>query len=629
MSITFIRNPSFTIDFAQFKPKEAEEVLPVDKKIVKVVSQVFELIKIFYQSVGTALYKTASNAGISFKHIVLGFYGSSSVFYSRFRPESLYLIAFKIVYWAAAMVWCFASTASRLFFERVLANSDSPLAPYAGEFDLRHIKSNEVALDASHVAPEIKVDDLDEIFDKINFTDPQLPGYMAPLSRKEDVKINTVEALKASLKVFVDNVKDRKAFLGTPPSYDTPRLMAFYQQIEDAIRLSIHKSTQDLNAFYEVNGRDVNAYSESQKRQYSNLLEDRSRLAIDMAIAGLHCGARFMGEAMSTYYGFYGASTKDEGSLQENLFELMAHGRKAIALKHIQMKLGNGTHAFNKYMSNMGPLLALPGTKNIIEHLDTSFNRDEYLKLFFKEFTVDYAIGIVQEEIKKSNTFRDKIMGWIRDQLQDWKKPEYAAQEADMVSNIRGILVEEDNVDEHVTHLEIYKELITHLKQKQIELPDVTQFSWDDFLIELFVLDESKQWSKEKFQDLSLPKRLQKIISIRGSLSEKVMDQEMIGQLKEFITAPGAIHDEMFKNRFSMLSKLKKICILTALPDDTIERIIRGKVELEEIVKNKLDHDRRREFIDHFKIENMDSEGISAEIMEWLLVANNILLVQE
>ena len=128
------------------------------EKVQACAQRSFQLIGIFFISFKDALFRTLGGAGISFKYIVLNYYGS----WSRIRfPENAHLVVFKIVFWVASMGWGIAATTSRLFSERASPSYSLFLKQFASdEIDVDHIKTEEPGLDASNVPKGITVDTL-------------------------------------------------------------------------------------------------------------------------------------------------------------------------------------------------------------------------------------------------------------------------------------------------------------------------------------------------------------------------------------------------------------------------------------------------------------------------------------
>lgn len=607
LSIQFIQNPSFSVDFNQFFK---QEVSAEKLSIQEVAYQALRLMGLLFLAVKEGTFITLGQSWVSFKHIVLGYYGSIK---HMEPPSNIYLVVFKIVYWVLALGWCLITTSCLLFLKKINENqNDAFLSSYNDQINMQHIRTKEILLDASHVPATVTVDQLANIFEEINFKQPEKPGYMAETSRREDKATYTVEELNLSLAVFIKQVKERTPFLGTPLAFDTPRLMAFYQQIENAVRLSIFKMQQDMEKFTLANGNDPAVYEGEVLREYKNLLETKSRIALDLAIAGKWCGARYMGNAMKVYEDLYPEHVQNEGTLSDCLIELLAKKRKKIAQSQIHTHLGSSTHAFTNYLGSLGEILGLPGTKNVIEHLSDPLDQDFYLTKFFDEYTVDTIIDTVQKRVKKSHEFREKIIDWMKEQLGGWKKHEYLQEALQKIEEIRKIMNEKIEISEnpHITH---FKALVLHLKEKNIELPErgIKDF-WDEF----FALEAVRTWTPTVFgNDLRIRMghvhalksflKSQKSVDIEGFIFE---DKPLDLSLQETLTL-----------------KKEKIAQILNLEQETIERILENKTDLVAAVKDKQELNRKLEFIQHFKLETIATMGISQELMEWLLVSQNIL----
>lgn len=640
MQLTLIQSPPYIIDFQEFSPSVEKKESSLIEKVQTIALTSLQYVKAFFSAFLEAAYSTLSYSGVSFKYIVLGYYGSLLDFHP---PKDIYLAVFRVAFWILGMGWCLATTTTRLFLEKIPHETAIYLKHFASdEMNIRHLKTDELVLDVSEVPPEVRVDDLEQIFLAINFDEKNQPGYLSPSSRQEGSKVYTAEELKESLKKFITNVNNRVAFLGTPPSYDVPRLMAFYQHMENAVRLSIHKVNENLRKFQETHGNDLADYDETQKRQYANLLEDRSRVALDLAIAGNHCGSRYMGDAMSVYYGLYSENVLGDKNLEESLIEILAHKRREIALSHIQRHLGTDTHSFNKYMANLGPLLGIPGTKDIIEHLDRNFNPALYLGHFFEEYTVDFIIEAIQGEIKKSQALREKIIDWMGDRFKDWKKDLYHSRMTAIKEQIQPILTIDVPNPIKLQQLKDFKSFIAYLRKDSNSWPG-SDLNWKDFIEELFASSHTRNWMAAHYSKLNSLERSKKIKDLKTTFSEEIfsdplkpwiMENAEINEkifsnpIGQWILDNESLDEERIKQGFLELDKIEEIKKVISLSKETLTRALRGQLDWEEAILSDLDHQRRSEFVSTIIPADIHEKGISPGLMEWLLVSQNILLPQ-
>jgi hypothetical protein len=268
--------------------------------------------------------------------------------------------------------------------------------------------------------------------------------------------------------------------------------MAFYQQIEDALRYSIHKLNIDLEKAVTPEARD-------------HALEDRARVAIQMAVAGAHCGARYMGEATQIYISHSKQSVL-RGSLQDTLVELLAQKRREIAERHAlqlgeNLQLEDTTHLYAEYMGTFGSILGLPGTENVIEHLGYQISSLECLQKFFQDYTVSCILEVVQNKIKTSNEFREQITDWLKAQKPlDWMpvsselREKYRAEVEDILKKIEDREEQKSQISRLFASNEMFidQDLVQRFVEKQLGVEEGLNNHWN-------------RWSQEEFLFTLIP----------------------------------------------------------------------------------------------------------------------------
>lgn len=625
-------------------------------KIQSIATKIFDLSKTLSSSFLHATTKTLGNAKNSFKYIVLGYEGPQLGYR---RPENLYFLAFKIAFWIFGMGVGTVMMTGRLFLEKLNQNPHLFLKNHVGdEIDVQHFKSLDLELDSSSVPSNVVVDDLLKIFDEINFTDANKPGYMPPSTRKDPVEIS-VDILKKQLELYVSRVNGRVPFSYTPPAYDILGLNQFYQQIENAVRLSIHKTNQNLKTFINKHNFDVKKYDtyiDQLKNEYQDLLQERARLALDLAIAGRYCGTRYMGQSMNSYYLMYGERSIDDRNLQDSLITILAQERNQIAQAQIAEHLPRDVHGNGRYMSSLGGILGLPASKNFIEVMNESFPQNEMLALFFEQYHVDRIITTVQEKIKKSHYLRTKVLDWIKDQVKNWKEAEFLEQKQQCQEEVRQILAKTPDISEFYKKLNLFKEFVGKVKSES--LPKF-EGDWDEEVVELFAIKEGKDWLRAlpEFQNAQKSKLINEFQSL---FKKDNLTPEIIEVLKAFIIEKKEFKNEDFGQAIRKKQTIQKINKIFRFEDhSTIERIIDGKVSLEVVVHDYMLQNHRNEFIESLftdkknanaentlvlreedvktetntdepsAVEKIATEGFSKEIIEWVLVSQKILLPQE
>jgi hypothetical protein len=655
--ISFIQNPPFEVKFPVFV---VNFPIITKKESSCKLHIAIEIIKCFNLALIEASIQTFNYSLLSFKEILIE---NSNLLLTC--PWEVYLIGVDIIFLAVKICCYFITSLGKSFINKFSKNLgyliDYDIDDFNKEINFTHLKTNSLLLDTSHVSKEININHLLKLFDQVNFSQPNSAGYMPPTAYQEEKKIYSVIELKKGLEVFIDRIKNRQPFLGTPCANNTVQLIKFYQQIEDAVRLLIDKIYQndkefekkwgiqlceyknllEIKAqvvtnlandegFKEKERENLNVNDSNQLNEYKNLLEIKARVVIDLAMvgAGEHCGGRCMAEVMSVYYFLHGASSKENSCLQEHLIELLAEKRRKIALRHIQKNFGSDPHYFSQYMEELGGVLGIPGTQNITEHLkDTLFNYEIYFKDFFNDYTQEVIIKVIQKEVKTSQFFREKIIDWIKTQLGDWKKEKYETRFNELFPVLTKLLIEkEEDVSESTDQLMLFERLVSDLNQLSISWP--TETNWTVFLEELFALSEVKEWFNKQFPDLKQEDLLKTIYRLKSLCSEKVIGQNLVEEIKSLILENKPLPIKIFIEKFSKNKKCDKIRSIIALEKETIARLLTNETDLEIALKNVLNLEREYEFIENLKLEKLINQGLSQEMMEWLLVYHDILMPQ-
>ncbi len=613
MKVILIDKPRYTINFAQFLPEDKRKAeFQLLQKVYNFGVTIIEFIGVVISSVFNAAYLTLRYSMTSFVRLV----------FDSFGITDFYLAAFKIGYWAFSMGFTFVATAGRLVMKAYAPPNDLYLGRFIEEgVDPRHIQTKGIKLDASKVPAEIKIGNLLELYDQINFTCHGEPGYMAPTTRQEGESPYSAGELRENLETFIKNVNGRVAFLGTPPAHDTVRLNAFYQQIEDGVRLSIHKATGNLETFLAKHSDAATSKDPEITRQYKNLLEDRARLVIDLAIAGKHCGARYMGEVMSSYFSLYG-DAEPTGTLGDTLIELLAAKRNEVAQGQIQEHFGTNTHGFSKYMQNMGGLLAIPGTENVIEHLSQSFDTASYLTSFFRVYNEDCIIDTIQAQIKQSGTFREQIIDWLKEQVGEEWRPEGAPNQEVLEKELGDLIAEPVDTTSMEGDIQLLIDLLAYLDKEGVKLPELDE-GWNSFVQNLFTLDESKAWFNDKFADEQTLDRLRRRQTLIQKLSTGVLGSVLGTRYSE---NKSINLDVQVKEKLRHLATVEKLKKRVMISEETLMRVLEGGASLKEVMGDYIKKPIQSQFLAALNIENMKEDGLSPVMMEWLLDFHKIFV---
>lgn len=596
MEVTLIQHPVFRVDFSKFSLKTEKEVETLAQKIIRFVG-------VLIHSAMEGALQTLQHTYSSFVRLVI----------DTLKITDFYFGAFKIGYWAFTQGFTFVATTGRLIMKAYSPPKENYLSQFLGEgINPGHIQVKETKLDASNVPSDVQVKSLLTYFDKIDFRDVDSPRYM---------KEENPTKLRKRLEAFVENVEGRVARVGTPPAMDTVRLENFYQQIEEAVRLALQKTNDKIQNFLVANPTAETSDDPNIKKQYRNLLEDRSRFVIDLAIAGEFCGARYMAEAMEGYFHICGEGELT-GTLEQIIFQILAEKRLKIAKAQIERHYGTDAHVFSKYMQNMGKLLAIPGTENIIEHLSQSFDVELAMTRFFKEYDEACIIETIQEKLRASAIFRGQVTDWFKNNREGWA-PVGSKSSQVYIAEIQRVINEEMRLSEELTKkLGVIDQILA--------IPDATQdypsptLPWEEFVQELFTLPDVKT-----IVDTAYP--VQNKDPMRAMREKMGYRSDVSGFL--IYGASG----ELFKKKYQdkdlqnlteqervMVEKVKAIRQILAIDETVILRILKGESKLQEVVEGCCSADHDVPFLQALNMMSLHEQGLRPLHMEWFLDAHHV-----
>ena len=622
--LTLIENPSYVIDFTKLETDRTEtqaEQASLMRKISQTAFKSLVCIKILFVSFAKSLWETTSYSWVGFKIIVLHYHGNLGDFNP---PLSLSWAIFRIFVWAGSLFKGVVEQTYVNFVHEAFPSHSSEaefnplLSLYGKEINLHHLRCADKVIDVSHVPETVEVKDLLKMFAKANFTDPSRPGYVNP--------DNDVATLRQNLETFVSYVTNRTPFLGTPPSSNIPLLLQFYEHIENACRFSIHKVNEDLSVFLRNNGHDFAAYDEEQQKKYKDLLENRTRVALDLAIAGGACGARFMGEATTVYFNCKGEeSLQQQGTLESCLIEILADKRKQIALAQVE-KLGRSeTHYYSRYMENMGKLLGIPGTSNMVEHLLTRFDLPRHLDSFFKEYTVDCILEALNEKIKKSGDFRSLIFDWIKAQAKDWAVEKYSAEAQEKEKAIHEIVSKEIATPSVLNDFNDFIDLIRTIEK----LPQAA--NWEELLSGVFSLDQIQ----EEIPGKNKAEKARYKSNIKFLLGSESLGKECTDHLYAYIVQKGDLDLTPFFDRMIFNEKISEMRkVIPTLTREQGEKLLQNPTTISNFISDVTTQDRENDFLAElnegpFSLNEIATSGLPPAILEWLIVSHKILHPQK
>lgn len=657
----------YVVNLQHYAKTVEQNPLNLHQKVSQSTLEVFKLIKIVSQSLLKATKETAKDFPAYFKIIVID--TLCFTFGPFFRLE--YLI--KDIFLCICDVGIDFTKKTLLFIQKEI--NPHPLDSFKDLLQPgihpQHFRSNQVQLDTKNLRKEVQVCQLLDFFDAINLEDPKKPCYVQHQELRLE-GMQTKKDLRDHLEKFVRRIEQREAFIGTPPAYATSNLHAFYQQLEDTVRLSIQHIQDGLEDFYEKNGKAEDSYTVEQKREIADWISSRTALAIDLAHAGNFCGARYIGEATNHYSLLKGTESLENCTLENHLLEILALKRKEIAMQQISNLKGDGSvHTYNKYMERMGKILGIPGTENIIEHLltDANFPFLESLEKFLKVYNQNCIIDTIQEEIKRSEQLREKITFWIKDQQGNWNQEKNDQKIHTYISRIQEIR-EQSQESLSNTSMLFFNDFFSLLEEMKKNNLQFDQY-WNRFVFDYLYSDESDALVADEneasplisndddddekslrngntqtvdFQTVEQPVRTPEshapIKDLKSNphdfletFSQENLGQECIDTIRSFLLEEQQDIPDLLKEKITIMLKekeqIKKMrALLPRTPEGTLKRFLRKENNIKDIIENELHNETKEKFLELLQLENMAISGISDQLMEWLLVSHKIFLPQ-
>jgi hypothetical protein len=246
------------------------------------------------------------------------------------------------------------------------------------------------------------------MFDLINFDDDQKDDYIDPDSLEDDYNYQLcIQEIKSYLQALVRRVKTREAFLGTPPASKPDNLNEFYDKLETALK--------HVTAAFE-----------------DTLPKDRNRHLINLALAGHHCGGRYLGEAQFLYGLLCGNVDEDvEAKSIENQVLKSLHDFRQDIIKQFIFSIARGStvdvHVYNYIMKEAGKEFGIRDA-NITDVYDVfaPFGRTDrkrvknsYRRSFSHKHTTSAVIDEIHQflntTILKKDDTRTVIIDWLKE----------------------------------------------------------------------------------------------------------------------------------------------------------------------------------------------------------------------
>lgn len=212
-------------------------------------------------------------------------------------------------------------------------------------------------------AGKIEYEELEKMFDRINFTDSRRPDYVDPQTLADDGGAVSLVALKGGLTNFIKKAKSPKGYYGVPDPNEDPE---GYRRFCDALDLYLKHIVYRLRKNF------------------------RPLPLIDLARAGLHCGGRLIQNAKDCYCQVTGVKYRVDGeTLEGKLIGILTQARKGILDNRVQRRTGE-VHSRNNADMHVGTRFALPAVVYRDTYRGAFFNNEWEKELLYQECVAGY-----------------------------------------------------------------------------------------------------------------------------------------------------------------------------------------------------------------------------------------------
>lgn len=206
-------------------------------------------------------------------------------------------------------------------------------------------------------APEgAEVSEILELFENINFSDENTDPYRDPNFLTDDGTEASVEDLKRYLAKLVGNIKERTPFSGTPSANNPEELNNYYDEVEKLVKHIVH--------FCKTESEDP----EENEKKVDALL--------NLAVAGNHCGGRYISEGRYHYASLSGSTVKND--IPTKTLKILQDLRTGI-LNEIKIFVTNSlgddgaaydVHVHQFLLKILGPRFGIPGSGSFRNYKD-------------------------------------------------------------------------------------------------------------------------------------------------------------------------------------------------------------------------------------------------------------------
>ncbi len=272
-------------------------------------------------------------------------------------------------------------------------------------FDKHHVAESAAVLVIPPAPAGFKVGQLMTIFEGINFHDSTKEPYYNPAehfkSDMDTTNLNNItrDALREQLQLFVNRIKDKQGFFGTPPK-DSAALKEYYETIEKAIT-NVLKKLSELGDTPEAQAK-------------------KAKIIISFIQASTHCGTAPYVSSLGMFKEIVQGKSPN---YKESCLETLAEFRGIIA-EGIPPAGNESVEHFKKFMLVLGKKLNLPmanlftAEAGLARFGAMGFDERRDEAIFWQRYSASAIHSWLVSSVNGNAEERDKCIEWLKANLQ-------------------------------------------------------------------------------------------------------------------------------------------------------------------------------------------------------------------
>ncbi len=259
-----------------------------------------------------------------------------------------------------------------------------------------HYRNQEMLKIPDDIAAGVKVEELFDVYNTLNFTDEHGKYYVK----------QTSSTSRNMLQKIVNDINQSRPKVGTPEE-GSAALDLFYRFIKKAI-------THTIKVLKEMPASDA--------RQ-----ELVTRVMVDLLEAGDLCGGRLYA---ASYKAYVTAKRGAVPTFKEDILDVLATHRLHLVESLLPRGFHN-VHTYNRMLGALGKELGLPGSDMMFNFAEiyrgSEFNINDTRNRFHELYTPENILnGCIKPYIEETSEMHEKLVDWFKKNTPDtWQQEKY------------------------------------------------------------------------------------------------------------------------------------------------------------------------------------------------------------